>query len=219
MTRRRKLLSGIATVSVVPIAGCSSSELGSEDETESSGEESETGSEGDSESEDGSGDDAETQLIPTDPITDLFPDVDEFPNSGWEVRNIDLDIDSRLRIDAEGYYTRELDEGGQIAQILITGYDNIEDAESRYESSLSLAESSNDFQREIGDGVDDGYIGSVGSSQMSGEVSGRYWRDRNVFFQVQTGLNTPEEDVTPLPDLAEQLQTVVQDNWQEQLSN
>lgn len=213
MTRRRKLLSGIATVSVVPIAGCSSSELGSEDETESSGEESETGSEGDSESEDGSGDDAETQLIPTDPITDLFPDVDEFPNSGWEVRNIDLDIDSRLRIDAQGNYTRELDEGGQFASISITGYDNIEDAKSRYESSLSLAESSNIFQREIGDGVDDGYIGSIGSS------SGRFWRDRNVFFQVQTGLNTPEEDVTPLPDLAEQLQTVVQDNWQEQLSN
>lgn len=146
------------------------------------------------------------RIIQHDSITDLLPDVEDFPDGDWEVDYITENPDSDLHTDIEARYESESDEKTKIAIISVASYNNIEDAEERYDSSFSRAESQNRIEKSLNESVDEGYLSEADGFNV------RVWRDMNIVFKVSTN----QESQYDLPDISEDLRVIVQDNWQEQ---
>jgi len=151
---------------------------------------------------------SDERLIAYDPITDLLPAVNEFPdNDVWEKNNVDTNPDTELHTDVQTVYKGNFVDEEVTLIISIAGYDSIELAQERYSKSASFADSENIFEDSMDESVDEGHISKYD------DFTAIVWRDMNIVYKIETN----KEPISgSFPDLLNDMRTLVQDTWQTQ---
>lgn len=100
------------------------------------------------ESNDTDEDSEEEELIEYDSTIDLLPDPNSIQtDDDWQVTQIEQNPDTDLQVDVTAFYT--IGGPGPMGNVAVTAYDNIPDAEQRYDDSLSNAELEKESVEEI----------------------------------------------------------------------
>jgi hypothetical protein len=147
-------------------------------ETSTEEEEEETDQEEQEQESDSSDDE---QLVEYDSVVDLLPEPNTIAtDDDWQVTGVEQDPDTDLQVDVTAFYTVG-GAGAPSGNVAITAYDNISDAEQRYDDSFANAE----LEAESVDdttpvNTDETYRAQIQRSDLQAS------RLKNVFFQVSS---------------------------------
>lgn len=132
----------------------------------------------------------EEQLIEYDSVVDLLPEPNTIAtDDDWQVNNVEQDPDSDLRVDVTAFYNVGGAGGGAPqVNVAVTAYDNIPDAEQRYDDSLANAELEAESVRELTPYITSNSDTETYQAALEGSpfnipiIASRY---SNVFFQIR----------------------------------
>ena len=128
------------------------------------------------------------QLVEYDSVIDLLPDPDTIDtDDDWRISNVDQDPDTDLQVDVTAFYNVG-GAGGGAPQVnaAVTAYDNIPDAEQRYDDSLSNAELEAESVEELTPYITSNSDTETFISSTDGDDYLILSRYRNVFFQIRS---------------------------------